>query len=399
MKPDPRNARSHSEVNLRAIKNSLSRYGQRKPIIVNKNSGFIEAGSGLWTAAKSLDWDMIAVVSVDDSHEMATAYGLMDNKSALLADWDLPTLKDLLEELDTGEFDLEELTAFSGSEVEQLMSQYHVPREGLTDDDTVPEATESISRRGDLWVLGNHRLLCGDATVITDVERLMGGEKADMVFTDPPYGVSYDTDTRPSGKPIRSLGAVKNDDLGDKEFDELLRGSLVNIYSSISMNASYYVCFGAKKFHFLIPVLLDLGFHIGNRIIWSKNQFILGRSDYHTQWEFLIYGWKEGQKHNWYGGRDQSDVWEEKQETHGTYLHPTMKPVALITKAINNNTVLNQSVIDLFGGSGSTLIACEKLDRRCFMMEIDEHYCDVIIKRWEDYTGKKAVKSDGRATP
>ena len=269
-----------------------------------------------------------------------------------------------------------------------------MPEEGLTDDDEIPEEVEPICQPGDLWQLGAHRLLCGDAAVLKDVEILMGGAKADMVFTDPPYGVSYDTDTRPSGKPKKSLGAVTNDDLSDESFSSLLTLSIANMINVMAEDAAWYICFGGKKYHVIAPIIMDAGLHTSSRIIWYKNQFILGRSDYHTQWEFLIYGWREGKKHNFYGGRDQSDVWEEKQERHGTYLHPTMKPVDLIGRALANSSKVNDVVIDLFGGSGSTLIACEKLGRKHYVMEIEPRYCDVIINRWQNFTGKQALKID-----
>ena len=184
---DPRNARQHPQPNLDAIKRSLEQYGQRKPIVVNSETGIIEAGNGLWQAAKELGWTEIAAVKVKDNPENATGYALMDNQSALLAEWDFSVLKDLLQELDTGAFDMD-LTGFDSKAIEDLMTQFHIPAEGLTDDDEVPEQVETICKAGDLWQLGNHYLLCGDATKKEDVEKLMGGKKADMVFTDPPYG-------------------------------------------------------------------------------------------------------------------------------------------------------------------------------------------------------------------
>jgi DNA modification methylase len=252
-----------------------------------------------------------------------------------------------------------------------------------------------VCKTGQLWKMGDHRLLCGDCTIDEQVQRLMDGNPADMVFTDPPYGVSYDTNTRPSGKPKKSLGAVTNDDLTDEDFSRLLSLAIANMINAMAEDAAWYICFGGKKYHLIAPIIVGAGLHTSSRIIWYKNQFILGRSDYHTQWEFLIYGWREGKKHNFYGGRDQSDVWEEKQERHGTYLHPTMKPVELIGRAITNSSQVNDTVIDLFGGSGSTLIACQKLGRRCYCMEIDPHYCDVIINRWQQFTGLKAELING----
>lgn len=269
-----------------------------------------------------------------------------------------------------------------------------------TVEDEVPEVSNepAISKLGEIYQLGNHKLMCADATDFGSVTDLMDSKQADLIFTDPPYGVSYDTDTRPSGKPIHSLGAVTNDDLNDEDFIKMLSASIEAMVCVCKPEGAYYICFGGKKFHLLQPILDKQGIHTSSRIVWVKNQFILGRSDYHTQWEFIIYGYNADQKHNFYGGRDQSDVWQEKQETHGTYLHPTMKPIKLIARALQNSSKESDIILDLFSGSGSTLIACEQLNRVSYNMEIDPKYCDVIRKRYWQFINN-SLEGWQEATP
>lgn len=395
VKADERNARLHPAPNLEAIKHSLEHYGQRKPIVVNGETGIIEAGNGLWEAATSLGWDKIAVVKVADDAETATGYAIMDNQSALLADWNYPVLKDLLVGLDTGAFDMD-LTGFDSQAIEDLMTQFHTPGEGLTDDDAIPEQVETICKTGDLWQLGSHRLLCGDATKKEDVERLMGGGKADMVFTDPPYGVSVNQGTKADLKARhrRTDGKiVQNDGLTGENLSEFLNIVFGNYYIILKEGGCIYVCHAEALGMDVIfrTAFAHSGFKPAEIIIWVKDQFAFGRQDYHWRHEPIIYGWKEGAGHYFLDDHTQDTVWEYARPKRSES-HPTMKPVSLCGKAIRNSSLLGEIVIDLFGGSGSTLIACEKLGRKCFMMEIDEHYCDVIIKRWEDYTGRKAEK-------
>ena len=383
---NPRKDLKPEDIEYKKIKKSIEEFGYVDPLIVNKDLTVI-GGNQRLKVLKELNYKKVDCVLLDLDKTKEKALNIALNK--IEGEWDLPKLKDLLQELDTGEIDIN-ITGFEYTDLEKLMTQFYVPDESEKDDEVPDIPEEPISKIGDLYKLGEHRLLCGDATEIKDIKKLMNGKKADMIFTDPPYGIPYDTDTRPCGKPKKSLGAVKNDDLADIDFINLLKNAFSNACQVIKNDASYYICFGGKKLHLLVPILLNLGYHISGRIIWYKNQFVLGRSDYHTQWEMILYGWKKGEKHRWYGGRTQSDVWEINQEVHGTYMHPTMKPVSLTIRALNNNTLLNNIILDLFGGSGSTLIACEKLNRRCYMMEIDPRYVDVIIKRYENYTNKKA---------
>ncbi|KKM64639.1 hypothetical protein LCGC14_1499400, partial [marine sediment metagenome] len=284
--------------------------------------------------------------------------------------------KDLLEELNTGALDME-ITGFDMKEIEDLMTQFHVPEEGLTDDDAVPEATESVTCKGDLWILGNHRLLCGDATVLSDVEKLMGGEKADMVFTDPPYGINLDTDfTWMKGfAPAHSYKKVEGDDV---EFDPSYWLELfVYVKEQFWWGADYYlknlIRDSTKDSWFVwdkrLEERMDKAYGSGFELCWSKNKH--KREIVRVKWLGAM-------------GTETQDI--------RTRVHPTQKPIQLSTWFLEKFSKLGQIIIDLFGGSGSTLIACEKLGRRCYMMEIDEHYCDVIIKRWEDLTGLQAER-------
>jgi len=400
IKPDPRNARKHLERNIEAIKRSLEQYGQRKPIVVRKATMHVEAGNGMLQAAKALSWTEIAAVLIDDDEDTAKAFGLMDNQSALLAEWDLPTLKDLLTELDTGAFDMD-LTGFDTKEIEDLMNQTLEPTEGLTDDDAIPEQVETICKKGDLWKLGEHRLLCGDSTVITDVERLMGGDKIGLLATDPPYGINIvhvdgatDGGSKPFGsvKPgARGFGSWGTVQKGPKSKNKLIKA---NVYHTIEGDdkpfnpthligiADHTVLWGANYYADKLP-------SSAGWICWDKREQITRNSFADCE-----LAWTSDHKPS----RVFSHLWNglHKGSEHGDRrLHPTQKPVALFEWLIEQYTEESDIVADLYGGSGSTLIACEKLQRKCRMMEIDEHYCDVIITRWQDFTGKKAELING----
>ena len=349
------------------LKKSIAEFDMVEPLIWNEQTGNLVGGHQRLKVLRERGDDKVevSVVNLDDAKEKALNIAL--NK--ISGEWDFPTLKDLLEELDDGDFDME-ITGFDTKEIEDLMTQFHVPEEGLTDEDAVPEPTESICKRGDLWTLGNHRLLCGDATVITDVEKLMDGQKADMVFTDPPYGIDY-KDLKGNHKPIINDVGV----------------SIVSMLALLPDGCPRYICCNWKsypEFYEAIPNSKSL-------IVWDKGSGVQNLDKFYKRHEFIIYrGDFGGQK------TVDGDVWAVSREVSKN--HPTAKPVELIEKAIGYSSNLQDIILDPFGGSGSTLIACEKLGRRCYMMEIDEHYCDVIIKRWEDYTGNKAVMADDTDT-
>ena len=360
IKQDPRNARQHPARNLKAIMDSLDAYGQRKPIVVNAKTKTIEAGNGMWEAAQALGWDEIAVAFVKDDKAVASAYGIMDNQSALLAEWDLPTLKDLLEELDDGETNME-LTGFTAEEIEDLMTQFHVPAEGLTDDDEIPEKVETVCKTGDLWQLGEHRLLCGDATKQEDVERLMGGEKADMVLTGPPYGIGVNKMTLGNRK-----GHIYR---GEEDWDKVTP----NLDFILALDVPAIIWGGN---FFKLPISRCW-------LVWDKGTGDNDYGDCELAWTNRDGVIKKYNK-SWVGA-NAKELFEYDR------YHPTQKPMGLFQWCLSFFPNANL-ILDPFLGSGTTLIACEKLGRKCRMMEIDEHYCDVIIQRWQNYTGKEAVK-------
>lgn len=411
LKPHPKNPRQHPDSAIAKLTRSIQEFGWTNPVLVSKD-GFVLAGHARLKAAENAGITEVPVIQLDLEGAKADAYLIADNKTQDLTDWDLPLLKDLLQELDTGEFDIE-ITGFDSKEIADLINQLHQPEDGLTDDDEVPEPQESICKPGDLWVLGTHRLYCGDATVEADVAKLMAGEKADLVFTDPPYNVNYGSivghpsykrtkgrtrinktrEGHPYWKDREAKGignagqTIINDNMSPEEWDNFVRDYMQNLMGFNT--GAFYICMSNKEMYSNKHIFEELGGHWASFIIWHKDLFVMGMQDYQRQYEPLLYGWKEGCKHHWCGDRDQSDVWDIKRPRSSPE-HPTMKPVELCERAISNSSLVNNIVLDPFGGAGSTLIACEKLNRRCFMTEIDPHYVDVIVARWEAFTGKKA---------
>ncbi len=365
---DPANARKHGKKNLDSIKGSLAKFGQQKPIVVNTDN-VVVAGNGTLQAAKELGWKDINIVRTNLKGSDITAFGIADNRTSELAEWDDDVLKELLEGLKAEDFDLSAI-GFADDEFAELMGGKS--KEGLTDADDVPEVPEEPKTKlGDIYKLGNHRLMCGDSTSIDAVEKLMDGQKADMVFTDPPYGVDYD--------------GINNDDRAGLEC--LLRGAF-GCYTAISKSGAATYVFHSDKCADIFHAVFREFFHFSSMIIWAKNSLTLSRTDYQSQHEPCLYGWIKGGSHKFYGDRKQVSIWRfDKERVEG---HTTPKPVALIERAVGNSSKGGDVVTDLFGGSGSTLIACEKTGRHARLMELDPKYCDVIVKRWEDFTGKKA---------
>ena len=289
-----------------------------------------------------------------------------------------------LEELD---IDLK-LTGFTDKELDNLLFE---EKEGLTDEDKIPEPPkEPITNLGDIWELGNHKLMCGDSTLIENLEKLCL-EKADMIFTDPPYGMSYGggraEGSTEKGALVKAHGMIKNDDLRDEELIKLVKNSLQTALSKTKQGGSAYICFTWRTYTEFYKAITDAGFNIKNCLVWDKRSIGLGQSHYRPQHEFIFYC---GQQ--WYGDKSQSDVWQMSRGSTSNYVHPTQKPVEIISKAIKNSSKKEDIILDSFGGAGSTLIACEKLIRKARIMELDPKYCDVIIKRWENYTGLQAKK-------
>lgn len=371
---DPNNARTHSDTNLKAIQASLEKFGQRKPIVIT-DDGMILAGNGTATAAEALGWETIevAIVPKEWDAETAKAYALADNRSAELAAWDTSILASQLIELDVAGWDIGEL-GFDKPEP---------PTEDREETEDVPEPpAEPTTKPGDIWKLGNHRLICGDSTAFETYDKLMNGEVADLVWTDPPYGVSYVGGTK-------DALTIQNDDLDHAALEQFLRDAFTAIIAYTKPGACWYVASPSGNLFqsFSIPLSeLEVWKHT---LVWVKSSLVLGRADYHYRHESIFYGWTPGGAHQPPPDRKQDTVWEfPKPSRNGE--HPTMKPVELIVRAIKNSTKPDQLVLDSFAGSGSTLIACEQTGRKARVIELDPKYCDVIVKRWENLTGNKA---------
>ena len=373
---DPNNARKHSKKNLDAIAASLTKFGQQKPIVITTD-GIILAGNGTVEAAKQLGWDTIQTVTAPKEWdaETAKAYALADNRTAELAEWDDSILAHQLVELDTAGWDIGDL----GFELPQRVEDGKEEEQDLPD---IPE--QPTTQLGDLYQLGNHRLLCGDALDPHAYTRLVGETKMDLVWTDPPYGVAY------VGKTKDAL-TIQNDTLDHGALTDFLRQAFTNIIATTKPGACWYVASPSGDLFqaFSIPLYeLKVWRHT---LVWVKDTLVMGRADYHYRHESIFYGWTPGGAHQTPPDRKQDTVWEISRPKRNAE-HPTMKPIELITRAINNSSLQNETVIDPFGGSGSTLIAAEQTNRNAYLMELDPKYCDVIIKRWENLTGQKATK-------
>ena len=388
--PYARNSRTHSEEQVAQIAASIAEFGFVNPILVGAD-GTIVAGHARLSAARKLKLTDVPVIVLD--HLSATqrrALVLADNRLAMSAGWDEEMLRVELESLKEDAFDLN-LIGFSDEELQDLLADPEPePAAGLTDEDAVPEASEAlITVPGDVWVLGTHRLLCGDSTQIESVEMVLSGGLADMVFTDPPYNVNYGATMK--DKLRKSGRKIANDNLGDG-FEEFLCVACLNLLTVTK--GAIYICMSSSELHTLERAFREAGGHWSTFVIWAKNTFTMGRSDYQRQYEPILYGWKEGTDHFWCGARDQGDVWFVKKP-HVNDLHPTMKPVELVERAIRNSSKGRDTVFDPFGGSGTTLIACEKTGRQARLIELEPKYCDVIIRRWQEFSGKEAALADG----
>ena len=370
---DHKNARKRTDRSSKLIKESLQKFGAARSIVIDENNRIL-AGNGTIAGAKAAGIKNLKVIETDGNEIIAVkrtglsedekvGLALADNRTSDLSEWDLNMLEELSQEHDLNPW-------FDNNDLKELLGETEVlPAEGLTDPDDVPEVPEEpITKEGDLYILGNHRLLCGDSTNIQHVEKLMDSNKADMVFTDPPYNVAFNGR---SGK----FDVIKNDDLSEDSFDELITG-MVEIINILKPNHYYVWC----NWKFYATLQTKLPFK--GCIVWAKNVFGLGVG-YRHQHEFCLFNAKID-KHI----KNESDLWQVKKDV--SYMHPTQKPVELAERALINHKQGN--VIDLFGGSGSTLIAAERLKRQAFLMELDPKYCDVIVKRWEDFTGNKAKR-------
>ena len=390
LKPYERNARTHSAEQVAQIAASIVEFGFTNPILVDSGDGII-AGHGRLQAARELGLSTVPVVVLDHLNDrQRRAYVLADNQLALNAGWDLELLRTELQDLVADDFDLS-VIGFSDEELEDLLPEVEELPPEDADDEAVPEPPEEpITKLGDVWLLGKHRLMCGDSTSLTEVERLMAGEKADMVFTDPPYGVSYE-----GGHNDKKRQQIQNDALEGDDLTSLFCGALTAAITVTADHAPFYVWFASGKSVETFAAFADLPLKLRAVIQWYKVRSGLGAfmSQYIPNCEPCIYAYKTGCSPQWYGPTDEKTVWELQKETRNEF-HPTQKPVELPERAIANSSKKGQLVLDLFGGSGSTLIACEKTGRKARLMELDPRYCDVIVQRWQAFTGKLATLED-----
>ncbi len=382
--PYIKNARTHSDEQVAQIAGSMTEFGFVNPILVGDDGGII-AGHGRLMAARMLGIKEVPTIRLSHLTEVQRrALIIADNKIAENAGWDDELLKQELQALDGDEFDLS-LLGFNDDELNAFLDG-EAEGEGLTDENAAPEVPENpVSVLGDLWLCGDHKILCGDSTLIDSYQTLLGEELADMVFTDPPYNVNYANSAK--DKLRGKSRPIQNDNLGE-DFAAFLYDVCTNLM--MVCKGAMYVCMSSSELHTLQGAFSDAGGKWSTFIIWAKNTFTLGRADYQRQYEPILYGWKEGHEHFWCGARDQSDVWFVNKPVKND-LHPTMKPIELVERAVHNSSKTKDIVLDAFGGSGSTMIACEKTGRRARLIEIEPKYADVIVKRWQDFTGKKGT--------
>ena len=379
------NSRKHSDEQVAQIAASIKEFGWTNPILVDGNNGLI-AGHGRLLAARKLGMDKVPTIELAHlSENQKKALIIADNKLALNSDWDNELLMIELQELNNVDYDLSVL-GFDQDELNALLNPIEATT-GLTDEDAVPDTPiEAKTKLGDVYILGNHRLMCGDSTSIDAVEKLMNGQLADQLVTDPPYNISYE-----GGSKKREQ--IKNDEMADEEFRQFLKDVYIAANAVMKAGAVFYIWHADTEGYNFRGAARDMGWKVRQTLIWNKDNSAFGRSDYHWKHEPCLYGWKEGAAHLWATDRKQTTVIECKRPSKSD-LHPTMKPVELMEYQILNNTKGSDIVLDLFGGSGSTMIAAEKIGRCARLMELDPKYCDVIVKRWEDFTGKKAILSE-----
>jgi DNA modification methylase len=383
--PYARNSRTHSDEQVQQIMGSIKEFGFTNPILVDAE-GLIIAGHGRTMAAQRLGMKEVPCLRLGHLTEsQKKAYVIADNKLALNAGWDDEMLRLELADLQDADFDLS-LTGFDDDELNALLAT--AVEEGLTDEDAVPEVPETpVTVEGDVWILGKHRLMCGDSTSIDAVEKVMP-ETANMIFTDPPYLMDFTGGIHGDGTKSFNAkhGKIINDKMSKEDGEAFLDD--INTIIKMKVDGAFYITFYRLGIDQYYSSFDRVGLKCRSLIIWDKGNHTLSNSDYMSMYEPMFYGWVKN--HKFYGGKNGMDIWRIKR-TAKNDLHPTMKPVELCEKAVEDGSQINGIVLDLFGGSGSTMIACQKLNRHCRMMELDPKYCDVIIKRWQEYTGKEAI--------
>ena len=408
-----------------AVAASLAEFGFRQPIVIDAD-GIIICGHTRWKAAQKLGLKKVPVhIATDLSPEQVRAYRLADNKTGELAEWDFEILPIEIAELAGGEIDLEAL-GFNDKEITQLLDDAAGIAQGLTDADEIPEPPdEAITQPGDIWILGEHRLMCGDSGSVEDLDRLLDDETIDLVSMDPPYNVrveprsstaiaagnsshpdlskkmhhqSFDvergaTDPKKAKKKMRAKDRpLENDFVSDEAFDEMLLAWFGNAARVLKPGGSFYIWGGYANLGNYPGPLKTSGLYFSQGIIWDKKHPVLTRKDLMGSFEICFYGWREGAGHHFYGPNNATDLWHVKKVNPQSMVHLTEKPVELAVRSIQYSSKPGENVLDLFGGSGSTLIGCEQTGRKAFLMELDTLYCDVIVKRWEEFTGNKAER-------
>lgn len=384
--PYVNNARTHSPEQINKLRSSLREFGFINPVIIDRDFGVI-AGHGRILAAKEEGIAEVPCVFADHLTEaQKKAYIIADNRMAMDAGWDEELLRVEIEALQAEAFDLS-LTGFDEKELSDLFKDDADVQEDDFDVDAELEKP-TFSKSGDVWTLGRHRLVCGDSTKAETFDTLMQGRKANLVVTDPPYNVNYEG----------TAGKIKNDNLADEKFYQFLFDAFSNIEKVMADDASIYVFHADTEGLNFRKAFSDAGFYLSGCCIWKKPSLVLGRSPYQWQHEPCLYGWKKSGKHQWYADRKQTTIWEFEKTKKNTD-HPTMKPIPLLAYPIQNSSMSNTLILDPFGGSGSTLIACEQTDRDCYTIELDEKYCDVIVKRYIEQVGSADsvfVERDGK---
>ena len=370
--PYEKNTKKHDDVQISNVAESIKQYGFVQPIVIDKNN-VVVIGHCRLLAAKKLKMQEVPCVCVDDlTEEQVKALRIVDNKSNE-SPWDFDFLADELADLDLSDFDFD--FGIEEEEEETEIVEDEAPE--------VDEENEPITKLGDIWQLGRHRLMCGDSTSIDDVEKLMGGQLADMLLTDPPYNVAYE------GKTKDHL-TIQNDSMDNDSFRQFLRDAFTSADTVMKQGAVFYIWHADSEGYNFRGACFDIGWKVRQCLIWNKNSMVMGRQDYHWKHEPCLYGWKDGASHLWASDRKQTTVIDYQRPTKAE-IHPTMKPVGLFDYQIKNNTKGGDIVLDLFNGSGTTIMACEQNGRVARCMELDPRYVDACVKRWENFTGEKAV--------
>jgi DNA modification methylase len=425
---DPANARSHGERNLDAIRASLSRFGQAEPLVVQRSTGRVVGGNGRLVAMKAMGWTDADIVELDLDDLQATALGIALNRTSELAEWDLPALSKLLESLQAdGALDG---VGFDEKEIDRILDEVIAAGEsldGIIQDDVPGLPDAATTRTGDIWVLGHHRLMCGDSASRADLDRLLAGARIQLVNSDPPYnvkveprsnnaiaaGLSSFTTTHHQGldlarHPSKAKAThdklrpkdrpLQNDFVSDEAFDEMLRAWFGNLAYALEPGRAFYIWGGYANLGNYPSALAESGLYYSQGIVWNKLHPVLTRKDFMGAFELAFYGWKEGAAHQFLGPNNAVDLWEVKKMNHTHTIHLTEKPVELAARAMQYSSRPGENVLDLFGGSGSTCAAAEQTGRNAYLMEIDALYCDVIVERYEKLTGKQAVLEENRET-